>query len=92
MVEQIQTAEITIAIAKEEGIELTEEHWQVIYVLREFYNEHKVSPSMRALINTLNKKFGKGKFNSITLHQLFPKGPAIQASKIAGLPKPVRCI
>jgi len=80
------------AIAIEEGIQLTKDHWEIIYTMREFYAEYHTSPSMRALLNILANKLDKEKANSIFLHKLFPKGPAKQANKIAGLPKPIRCI
>lgn len=79
------------AIALDENIVLTEEHWLVIYALRDFYAEYNTSPTMRALINLLKTKLDKN-IDSIYLHTLFPAGPAKQANKIAGLPKPIRCI
>ena len=83
---------IAEAIAMEDGIILTQDHWEIINVLREFYAEYNTSPAMRALLNILAKKLDKAKINSIYLHTLFPGGPAKQANKIAGLPKPIRCI
>jgi len=47
---------------------------------------------MRMLIKSIQKEIGKSKMNSIYLFKLFPKGPAKQASKIAGIPKPVKCL
>ena len=82
---------IAIAIALSENIVLTEEHWLVIHALRGFYADYNNSPSIRALINLLNTNLDN-KFDSINLHKLFPQGPAKQANKIAGLPKPIRCI
>lgn len=82
---------IATAIAAKENIILTDEHWQIINILRDFYAEHNNAPSMRALVNLLNLKLNN-KIDSIYLHQLFPNGPAKQANKIAGLPKPIRCI
>ncbi len=79
-------------IASKEGIELTDDHWEVIRYVRRFYDEFKTSPSIRPLVKYLAKELGSEKGNSIFLHKLFPKGPAKQATKIAGLPKPKRCI
>jgi len=66
----------------------------VIELLREFYGEYQVHPSMRILIKLLeNKKnWPKTKANSIYLHQIFPDGPIKQASLLGGLPKPLKCI
>lgn len=83
---------IAEAIALEDGIQLTNEHWEIINTLRAFYAEYNTSPPIRALLNILATKIDKEKVNSIYLHKLFPEGPAKQANKIAGLPKPVRCI
>jgi tRNA 2-thiouridine synthesizing protein E len=82
---------VASTIAHAENIAMTEEHWVIINILRDFYAEYKNSPSMRALINLLNTK-SERKIDSIYLHTLFPAGPAKQANKIAGLPKPIRCI
>ena len=80
------------AIAENEGITLAEEHWEVGRFVREFYLEFNTSPAIRMLVKAMANKFGEEKGNSRYLYRLFPKGPAKQATKIAGLPKPVKCI
>lgn len=82
---------IAETIAEIEGIELTEEHWQVVKYVRQFYDEFNTSPSIRPLVKYLSKVLPEGKGNSLYLQILFPEGPAKQATKIAGLPKPARC-
>jgi len=79
-------------IAAQEGITLTAEHWEVVRFVRDFYLEFKTSPAIRMLVKAMAKAFGEEKGNSRYLYRLFPKGPAKQATKIAGLPKPVKCI
>ncbi|WP_313109298.1 sulfurtransferase TusE [Atlantibacter sp.] len=79
-------------IAEQEGITLTPEHWEVVRFVREFYLEFNTSPAIRMLVKAMAKTFGEEKGNSRYLYRLFPKGPAKQATKIAGLPKPVKCI
>ncbi|WP_028866105.1 TusE/DsrC/DsvC family sulfur relay protein [Psychromonas aquimarina] len=86
------TEELGAYIADLESITLTDEHWQVIFFVREFYLEFNTSPAIRALVKAMEKKYGKDKISSRYLYRLFPKGPAKQATKIAGLPKPARCI
>ncbi|NQZ52475.1 MAG: TusE/DsrC/DsvC family sulfur relay protein, partial [Moritella sp.] len=54
--------------------------------------EYNTSPAIRALVKAMAKKLGADKGNSIYLYKLFPKGPAKQATKIAGLPKPAKCL
>lgn len=80
------------AIAEKEGISLAVEHWEVVRFVREFYLEFNTSPAIRMLVKAMANKFGEEKGNSRYLYRLFPKGPAKQATKIAGLPKPVKCI
>ncbi|HAI51339.1 sulfurtransferase TusE [Atlantibacter hermannii] len=79
-------------IAAQEGITLTAEHWEVVRFVRDFYLEFNTSPAIRMLVKAMAKAFGEEKGNSRYLYRLFPKGPAKQATKIAGLPKPVKCI
>ena len=79
-------------IAAQEGITLAVEHWEVVRFVREFYLEFNTSPAIRMLVKSMANKFGEEKGNSRYLYRLFPKGPAKQATKIAGLPKPVKCI
>lgn len=79
-------------IAQKEAITLSPEHWEVVRFVREFYLEFNTSPAIRMLVKAMANKFGEEKGNSRYLYRLFPKGPAKQATKIAGLPKPVKCI
>lgn len=73
-------------LAKEEGIEeLTERHWAVINFMRKEFQEKGDAPSIRKL----TKESG---VNTKELYELFPKGPAKKAARIAGLPKPKGCI
>jgi dissimilatory sulfite reductase related protein len=73
-------------LARREGIdEITDAHWKVIRFMRAEYLEKGSGPTVRAL----------GKSSGVTvreLYQLFPKGPAKVAARIAGIPKPRGCI
>jgi tRNA 2-thiouridine synthesizing protein E len=71
---------------------LTESHWEVIRFVRGFYLTYNTSPAIRALTKAMKAEFGEEKANSRYLYRLFPEGPAKQATKYAGLPKPARCI
>ncbi|QTF08843.1 sulfurtransferase TusE [Brenneria izadpanahii] len=79
-------------LAEQEGISLTDAHWEVVRFVRAFYLEFNTSPAIRMLVKAMAQKYGEEKGNSRYLYRLFPKGPAKQATKIAGLPKPVKCI
>lgn len=83
---------IAEAIAATENIELSSAHWEVITLLREFYQEFGLSPAMRILVKRCKEKLGEDKGNSMYLLSLFPGSPARIASKIAGLPKPTNCL
>lgn len=79
-------------LAKEEGVEMSDSHWEVVNFLREYYDEYQIAPAVRVLTKAIGKKLGPDKGNSKYLYELFPYGPAKQACKIAGLPKPTGCI
>ncbi|GBU11772.1 mnm(5)-s(2)U34-tRNA 2-thiolation sulfurtransferase [Enterobacterales bacterium] len=79
-------------LAEQEAIALTDAHWEVIRFVREFYLEFNTSPAIRMLVKAIGQKYGEEKGNSRYLFRLFPEGPAKQATKIAGLPKPVKCL
>jgi len=79
-------------IAAGEGIELTQAHWELLNLLRDYYAEFDSSPAMRALVKYCALKLGKEKGRSIYLMSLFPGSPAKLGSKIAGLPKPENCL
>ena len=83
---------IAEAIAARDGITLTNKHWEIIDFLRDYYQEYMISPNVRVLVKKLNEKWGEEKVDRTGLYDLFPKGPAFQGTKIAGLPKPYDCI
>lgn len=89
---QTWTPELAKHIAMLESIELTEEHWRIIHFVRDFYMKYDTSPAMRALVKALKNEYGEEKGNSRYLYRLFPKGPAKIATKLAGLPKPAKCL
>ncbi|MBF0159252.1 MAG: TusE/DsrC/DsvC family sulfur relay protein [Magnetococcales bacterium] len=84
--------EVANYLAKSEGVDMTEAHWEVVHFLREYYEEYKIAPMIRILTKAIGKKLGKEKGNTKYLYDLYPGGPAKQACKIAGLPKPTGCV
>lgn len=86
------TPEVAQAIAGAEGITLTEQHWEVVNLLRDYYTEFDSSPAMRPLVKYCALRLGPDKGKSIYLMSLFPGSPAKLGSKIAGLPKPDNCL
>lgn len=80
------TPEIATEIAKQNGIDpLTDKHWQVIDFCRRDNAEKGTPPGVRRI----TKMTG---ISTKEMYQLFPKGPGVLASKIAGLTKPKGCI
>lgn len=84
--------EIAKHLANKDELELTENHWEVIRFLREYYDEYQIAPAVRVLTKAIGKKLGPEKGNSKYLYELFPYGPAKQACRFAGLPKPTGCV
>ena len=84
--------EIAIAMAAEDDIDLSSEHWEVINFLREYFEEYEFAPAVRILTKAIAKKLGNDKGNSRYLYSLFPYGPAKQGCRFAGLPKPTGCV
>ena len=79
-------------LARREGVRLSEEHWAIIDVLRDFYADTGVSPAMRPLVKLVKEQLGAERGTSIYLLGLFPGNPAKLAAKIAGLPRPTNCM
>ncbi len=78
-----------VAQAKKEGIdELTDEHWDVIKLIRDHHENHGVQIEVRKMIKHFTKKWGKEHGNNRYLHDLFPMGgPQKQGNRIAGIRK-----
>lgn len=78
--------EVAIELARREGINpLSDRHWEVLRFMRHEYEAKGSGPSVRVLGKTSGVSIKE-------LYQLFPKGPAKLAAKIAGIPKPRGCI
>ncbi len=86
------STDVAAQMATEDGIELTDNHWEVINFLRQYYDEYKIAPAIRILTKAMAKKLGREKGNTRYLYKLFPEGPAKQACRYAGLPKPTGCV
>ena len=72
-------------IAERENIEMTEEHWQVVNYIRNYYLENDLAPMVRNICKTTGLNLKK-------IYTLFPTGPAKGACRIAGIPKPDGCV
>lgn len=86
------TPEIASAMAAADGIELTPDHWRVLAIFRQYFEQYEVEPPMRALVRRVREEIGEEQGSSRFLYRLFPDGPTTQASRYAGLPRPLSCI
>ena len=77
-------------LAKEDDIELTDEHFEILYYLRKYYDKNGQGYNARTLLNVMEFEFGKWEGKK-RLYQLFPHGPVAQGCKIAGIPLPPEC-
>ena len=84
--------DIAQAFAAQEGIALTDAHWEVLSLLRSYFEAFGDSPANRALVNYVKQRLGADKGNSLYLMGLFPGSPARVGSRVAGLPKPKNCL
>ena len=84
--------ELAELIAEDENNEMNDDAWEVVNFLRNYYEEYQIAPAVRVLTKAVKKSLGPEKGNSKYLYELFPYGPAKQACKIAGLPKPTGCV
>jgi tRNA 2-thiouridine synthesizing protein E len=73
--------------AEAEGLALGDEHWEIIYFLRERFREHGNEDPAREILRELEDRFCDGRGRA-WLYELFPQGPVSQASRLAGLPPP----
>lgn len=84
--------DVACTLAAIEGVRLDERHWELLHLLRDYYQAFDSSPAMRALVKYTRQRLGDDKGRSIYLLKLFPGSPAKIGSKIAGLPKPANCL
>lgn len=93
---ELWNEEIAILLAKDprfnsQPIELTEEHWKIIRYIRSYFIKYGVAPPVRMLVKQAKKEIGSH-VDLQYIYKLFPNGPARDACRIAGLPKPTGCI
>lgn len=82
------TPATALEVARREGLELGEEHWEALRALQEYYARHEdIAINMRELHDALDEKFHRqGGIKG--LYVLFPGGPVAQGCRIAGLKAP----
>lgn len=78
--------DLAAEFARQENIQLSDEHWMVVNFMREYFEEHQVAPDARFVIKHLNQNLEGASRNK--LFELFPYGYVKQACKIAGMKRP----
>ncbi len=81
----------TRELAKRDGIELYDDHWELIFYFREYYEENLTSPTMHTLVRDFggkDKRFHDRKAYERHVYSLFPFDPVHEICKLAGLPLP----
>lgn len=74
------------ALAKQEGLVLTHEHWEMIDFLRAYYEEHGVQAPVRDMLKHFKAVWGETLATNRYLHDLFPQGgPQKQGNRLAGI-------
>ena len=83
---------VALKLAGQINIQLSEQHWEIIWFIRRYYQQYSHLPNTRVFIKAIANTLGEAKGNSRYLHRLFPDGPLKYACKLAGLPKPPNCL
>jgi len=77
--------------AERDGIQLFNDHWELIYYFREYHDEYMTSPTMHTLVKNLggkNKSHHEQKAYEKHIYSLFHTDPVHEICKLAGLPLP----
>lgn len=81
------SVDIAHELAKQDGLKLNDDHFQVLFYLRDRYREKGRAASAREIVKELEEGF-KAEGGRKCLYELFPMGPVAQGSRIAGVPAP----
>lgn len=84
--------DVAAALSQQDQLALGDKHWQVINWIRGFYAENGTAPNLRAMTKSIGADLGDEFSDKKYLFDLFPYGPAKQAARYAGMPKPTGCV
>ncbi|MBI5901096.1 MAG: TusE/DsrC/DsvC family sulfur relay protein [Rhodocyclales bacterium] len=79
-------------LAERDELKLGDEHWQVLRWIRDYYSEYGTAPNLRVMSKMIGGDLGEQFSDKKYLFDLFPYGPAKQAARYAGMPKPTGCV
>jgi tRNA 2-thiouridine synthesizing protein E len=83
---------VALSLAERNNLQLSEQHWEIVWFIRTYYQQYRHLPNNRAFVKAVASSLGPDKGNNRYLHRLFPDGPLKFACLLAGLPKPPNCI
>ena len=84
--------EVATYLSAQDQLHLDASHWEIINFMRNYYAENGTAPNLRILQKLLKTELGEEKAEKKYLFDLFPYGPAKQAARYAGMPKPTGCV
>jgi tRNA 2-thiouridine synthesizing protein E len=84
--------EVAKVLSAQDQLELGEKHWLVINWIRNYYAEYGTAPNLRIMTKSIGNDLGEEYSDKKYLFDLFPYGPAKQAARYAGMPKPTGCV
>jgi len=76
-------------LAKREGIELTDDHWAIINIMRDYYDEYRFCPNEKVIMDYILKHLAEDHALDTFVYNLFPSGLIHQGSRLAGIPLPL---
>lgn len=84
-----QTAQI---LAQTLDVQLSEWHFEILYALRQFYQDYGYAPATRPLIKYLSKTVNSDISNQLLMEKFQTGLVARHLARLAGLPKPTNCL
>jgi tRNA 2-thiouridine synthesizing protein E len=84
--------DVAACLSRMDSLDLTDRHWMVIRWIRNYFEEYASAPNLRIMQKTIGGDLGDDFGDKKFLFELFPYGPAKQAARYAGMPKPTGCV
>lgn len=84
--------EVALQIAAGESLEMNEERWQIVRIVRDYYEHTSCVIELRKVLKSLKEQSGADKATRKHVYRLFPYGYGQQACKIAGMRKPLKVL
>ena len=84
------TADLAAALAAEAGQPLTDDHWEIVHFIRDYFEATETVPEARRVLAFMRERWGEERATRRALYALFPTGYGQTACKIAGMRKPLK--